>query len=124
MLAFGSCLHEPLLSAVDLTPWLEKRRDQLGDRRRRKWRRSAAPTHPNWIRSLRDQCAAHSGRTAFPLQTVGPHWSQNPQGRNQLRKSFRYRTKLAISERLSWRPKKLSGRILDGSTHDGYPKPT
>jgi protein gp37 len=112
---FLSC--EPLLSAIDLTPWL--------DRKQINWviaggesGGEARPTHPNWIRSLRDQCESHG--VPFHFKQWG-HWSPEGQGQSA-RKIFEFRDEAGRSERLSWRPKQLSGRVLDGQTWDGYPR--
>lgn len=111
---FLSC--EPLLSAVDLTPWL--RHGQIS------WviaggesGGAARPTHPNWIRSLRDQCEAHA--VPFHFKQWG-HWSPEAQG-ERATKIVELRDEAGKLERLSWRPKKASGRVLDGKTWDGYP---
>ena len=112
---FLSC--EPLLSAVDLERWLK--RDQIG------WviaggesGGAARPTHPNWIRSLRDQCTKF--RVPFHFKQWG-HWGPEFQGAATA-KMIELQDENGSLERLTWRPKKLSGRILDGHTHDGYPR--
>ena len=111
---FLSC--EPLLSAIDLTPWLE--REQIG------WviaggesGSKARPSHPNWIRSLRDQCEAYA--VPFHFKQWG-HWSPEHQNVASA-KMIEIHDEAGELERLSWRPKKLSGRTLDGQTWDGYP---
>jgi protein gp37 len=113
-LRFLSC--EPLLSAIDLTQWL--RTWQIG------WviaggesGGAARPTHPNWIRSLRDQCQAHG--VPFHFKQWG-HWSPETEG-ERAAKTVELRDDAGRLERLSWRPKKKSGRLLDGKTWDGYP---
>lgn len=114
---FLSC--EPLLSAVDLTPWLCK--GQVG------WviaggesGGAARPTHPNWIRLLRDQCEAHA--VPFHFKQWG-HWSPAAHGQRSA-KTVELRDEAGRLERLSWRSKKESGRVLDGKTWDGYPQLT
>jgi protein gp37 len=111
---FLSC--EPLLSAIDLGPWL--REGQIG------WviaggesGGGARPTHPNWLRTLRDQCAQH--RAAFHFKQWG-QWSPQSPGQPAA-KLIEFRDEAGRLERLSWRPGKLSGRLLDGRTHDNYP---
>jgi protein gp37 len=111
---FLSC--EPLLSAIDLTPWLKKGEiswviaggESGGE---------ARPTHPNWIRSLRDQCATYA--VPFHFKQWG-HWSPEAQG-EPAAKIVELHDEAGRLERLSWRPKKVSGRVLDGQTYDGYP---
>jgi protein gp37 len=111
---FLSC--EPLLAAVDLTEWLnDKAIDWViaGGESGAK----ARPTHPNWIRSLRDQCKRH--RVPFHFKQWG-HWS--PDAGNQPKsKSVELLDEIGRTERLQWLPKKLSGRVLDGQVWDGYP---
>lgn len=111
---FLSC--EPLLSAIDLTPWLE--RGQIN------WviaggesGPQARPTHPNWIRSLRDQCEKHA--VPFHFKQWG-HWSPEAQG-EPAKKVVELKDEAGRLERLSWRPKKYSGRVLDGQIWDRYP---
>jgi protein gp37 len=113
-LRFLSC--EPLLSAIDLTPWLQAH--EIG------WviaggesGRLARPTHPNWIRSLRDQCRHHN--VPFHFKQWG-HWSPEAQG-EATTKIIGLLDEAGRLERLCWRPKKSSGRTLDDQTWDGYP---
>jgi protein gp37 len=112
--SFLSC--EPLLSAIDLTPWLEQKQitwviagGESGH--------FARPTHPNWIRSLRDQCQHHE--VPFHFKQWG-HWSPESHGESAS-KFIELRDEAGRLERLSWRPKLRSGRLLDGQTWDGYP---
>lgn len=112
---FLSC--EPLLSAIDLERWLKN--EQIG------WviaggesGGQARPTHPNWIRSLRDQCATYS--VPFHFKQWG-HWSPEAQG-EPAAKIVELHDEAGRLARLSWRPKKISGRLLDGQTWDGYPQ--
>jgi len=111
---FLSC--EPLLSAIDLTPWIKRRQitwviagGESGH--------FARPTHPNWIRSLRDQCQRHD--VPFHFKQWG-HWSPESHGES-VSKIIELRDEAGRLERLSWRPKLRSGRVLDGQTWDGYP---
>ncbi|HEY4212778.1 MAG TPA: phage Gp37/Gp68 family protein [Steroidobacteraceae bacterium] len=112
---FLSC--EPLLSAIDLTAWLGK--DLIS------WviaggesGGAARPTHPNWVRSLRDQCETYG--VPFHFKQWG-HWSPEAQGETA-NKIIELQDEAGRFERLSWRPKKSSGRTLDGQTWDGYPQ--
>ena len=111
---FLSC--EPLLSAIDLTPWLQAQ--EIG------WVIAggesgphARPTHPNWVRSLRDQCRHFD--VPFHFKQWG-HWSPEAQG-EATTKMLELQDEAGRLERLCWRPKKSSGRILDDQTWDGYP---
>jgi protein gp37 len=114
---FLSC--EPLLSAINLRPWLSKHHinwviagGESGS--------EARPTHPNWVRSLRDQCDLYS--VPFHFKQWG-HWSPESQG-EPAKKIIELHDEAGRLERLSWRSKKLSGRVLDGQTWDGYPQAT
>jgi protein gp37 len=112
---FLSC--EPLLSGIQLAPWLSRGLvswviaggESGGD---------ARPTHPNWIRSLRDQCHAHN--VPFHFKQWG-HWSPEAQGESA-KKIIELHDEVGRLERLSWRPRKSSGRTLDGHTYDEYPR--
>jgi protein gp37 len=112
---FLSC--EPLLAAVDLQRWFAK--EQIN------WviaggesGAEARPTHPNWVRSLRDQCQRYD--IPFHFKQWG-HWSPEAQGEHAT-KIIELEDEAGRRERLSWRPKKSSGRTLDGETWDGYPR--
>ena len=111
---FLSC--EPLLGAVDIEEWLASRKldwviagGESGA--------GARPTHPNWIRSLRDQCARN--KVPFHFKQWG-HWAPSARG-DDSRRVVELRDEYGEIETLSWRPKKSSGRTLDGRTWDGYP---
>jgi protein gp37 len=111
---FLSC--EPLLSAIDLTRWLQERQitwviagGESGG--------NARPTHPNWIRTLRDQCRAHG--VPFHFKQWG-HWSPEAQDTPR-RRTIELEDGAGRLARLAWRPKRSSGRVLDGQTWDGYP---
>ena len=92
---FLSC--EPLLSEVDLTPWL-KNIDWVivGGESGGK----ARPMHLEWARSLREQCRASGVK--FHFKQWG-NWRPTDEG----------------MERMS---KKAAGRMLDGRTWDEYPE--
>jgi protein gp37 len=99
-----------------LTPWLAKQQiswviagGESGG--------AARPTHPNWIRALRDQCETHG--VPFHFKQWG-QWSPAPDG-GRITKVMELEDEHGLSERLAWRPKKVSGRILDGRTWDDYP---
>lgn len=111
---FLSC--EPLLSSIDLTAWLANKQidwviagGESGGQ--------ARPTHPNWIRALRDQC--HESNVPFHFKQWG-HWSPEAKRLDEPRK-IEFEDGFGMTELLTWKPKKVSGRILDGRTWDGYP---
>ncbi|MGK2897243.1 MAG: DUF5131 family protein [Burkholderiaceae bacterium] len=90
--------------------------------------RAARPMHPDWARSLRDQCAMAG--VAFHFKQWGEwaphdlggemrdgtavllHALGNPEGH--------FRRGDVFVERVG---KRKAGRLLDGRTHDDYPKP-
>ncbi len=115
---FLSC--EPLLGAVDLAHWLRPR----GDSSRIDWviaggesGGKARPTHPGWVRSLRDQCA--SAGVAFHFKQWG-NWFPS-----ESRISRRTSVLLADSRlgpaTLVRMSKGQAGRLLDGRTWDEFP---
>jgi protein gp37 len=74
--------------------------------------RGARPMHPDWARSIRDQCAAAG--VAFLFKQWGewaPNWLNDDAG-----------NKIEGSEWADKMGKKLAGRLLDGVQHDGYPE--
>ena len=103
---FLSC--EPLLSAIDLSRWLQPPQitwviagGESGGQ--------ARPTHPNWIRALRDQCRTFN--VPFHFKQWG-HWSPEFQGEAPTR-TIELEDGAGKLARLAWRPKKISGRTLD-----------
>ena len=100
----------------------------------------ARPMHPDWARSLRDQCEAAGVPFLFKqwgewgeadaVETYGqaPHgwWENDPEDGGYPRQSFPGPMRGGI-ELSSLRPevfrvgKKAAGRLLDGRTHDGFP---
>lgn len=85
----------------------------------------ARPTHPDWFRSLRDQCAAagvpflfkqwgewrHAPDRAHFKETISQPWRRLDSGISGVRPAFIVRE-----------GKARSGRSLDGVTHDGFPE--
>lgn len=72
----------------------------------------ARPMHPDWARSLRDQCAAAG--VPFLFKQWGehaPNWLNDDAGH-----------KIPGSEWIDRLGKKAAGRVLDGRTHDGFPE--
>lgn len=77
----------------------------------------ARPMHPDWLRSLRDQCAAAG--VPFLFKQWG-EWAPYDRSRND---GAALATPNALDEPLQRFGKKRAGRILDGAMHDGYPEP-
>lgn len=115
---FVSC--EPLLGAVDLSPWLTSRRRRGVD-----WvivggesGHNARPMHPQWATAIRDQCTAAG--VAFHFKQWG-QWRPDSglispgRRRVQIGEARRNATTLV---RLG---KHAAGRDLDGRTWDEFP---
>lgn len=78
----------------------------------------ARPMHPEWARSLRDQCA--SGGVPFFFKQWG-EWApgictDDPDGRQVLLHESNGMRRAMLRT-----GKKAAGRLLDGMLHDGYP---
>lgn len=106
---FLSC--EPLLSPLDLRPWLGAgihwviAGGESGP--------GARPTHPRWFRDLRDQCVA--ARVPFHFKQWG-NWT--PLNGYQARGTI---MQLSDGEKLIRLSKGEAGRALDGETWDQVP---
>ncbi|PCK22622.1 DUF5131 family protein [Rhodococcus qingshengii] len=117
---FGS--FEPLLSPVNAGPWL---RGPVG----LDWvivggesGRGARPMHPDWARSLRDQCQAAG--VPFLFKQWGA-WVETVNGTTIVHRDGETTTSRiplpAGAVRMSRVAKKVAGRKLDGQTWDQYP---
>jgi len=156
---FLSC--EPLLGPVDVSTWLvpdlcTDNPSALGsgcidwviaggESGRGKGAKAPRPMHPDWARTLRDQCA--EAGVAFLFKQWG-EWGlggkdegSGPDGRRRMKDEGKFvwlneagiraggatfDPPLALGGR-SWAlmkrvGKKRAGRVLDGRTHDGFPK--
>lgn len=116
-LHFLSC--EPLLGAIDLSPWLSPCRNgraiawviaggESGHR--------ARPMNPEWARAVRDQCNAHG--IQFHFKQWG-NW--RPAGRSADGREIRMLPGTDGPIAMVRLNKKLSGRTLDGQQWDGLP---
>lgn len=76
----------------------------------------ARPMHPDWARSLRDQCSAAG--VPFLFKQWG-EWAPYDRG---VVDSRVLATPGALDEPLGHFGKKASGRLLDGRTHDEFPE--
>lgn len=117
---------EPLLGPVDLSPWLGRidwvvAGGESGP--------GARPMHPDWVRSIRDQCA--DAGVPFLFKQWG-NWTQVPPV--NMATTDRWvdlaggvapvgSTGLVADESVVMRNvgKKAAGRVLDGRSHDEYP---
>lgn len=88
----------------------------------------ARPMHPDWARSIRDQCAAAG--TAFLYKQHGAWaWASEDKTFDDAARHARiiYGKNVSIQHFSNGRTaafvgKKRAGRLLDGVTHDGYPE--
>lgn len=80
----------------------------------------ARPMHPDWVRSLRDQCAAAA--VPFLLKQWG-EWIDHDQPGVDMLGSDNSKLHLWPDRGCSVRlGKRAAGRLLDGKLHDEYPK--
>ena len=85
----------------------------------------ARPMHPQWVRGLRDQCAAAGVPFLFKQhgEWIGvPDLRNLPGGAGPGFGSFDHRTHDQAHDAVRI-GKKAAGRLLDGVQHDGYPSP-
>jgi protein gp37 len=112
---------EPLLSRLDLTPWLPAQADghaidwvicggESGHR--------ARPMNPDWARALRDQCAAYGA--AFHFKQWGNWRPSAPEAANVQQVRI-LQTRGGAPVRMVNVGKKLAGRMLDEREWDGVP---
>ena len=98
---FLSC--EPLLGPVDLTPWIDELHWVIAGGESGG---GARPTHPGWVRGLREQCVA--GRVAFHFKQWGSWWPKEGTGEGPTVSFVRM-------------TKKRAGRTLDGRCWNELP---
>lgn len=97
---------EPLLSAVDVSPWLSALSQIIVGGESGP---GARPMHHSWVRSLRDQCVESSTPFFFKQWGEWGSYDLTPDGRGQINPEYR---------RVG---KKAAGRFLDGRTWDEVP---
>lgn len=76
----------------------------------------ARPMSPDWVRSLRDQCAAAG--VPFHFKQWG-EWAPHDLGQ---RDTSREPTIPAMHRQMNQVGKKKAGRLLDGATHNAFPE--
>lgn len=104
---------EPLLGAVDLSPWLAEidwviAGGESGP--------GARPAHPDWLRSLRDQCALAG--VPFHFKQWG-EWAPYDRGRTDNADLVMMGSLDTPIQKFG---KKLAGRLLDGREWNEFPK--
>jgi len=88
---------------------------------------AARPMHPDWVRSLRDQCAAAG--VPFLFKQWG-EYAPNDRTMDAVRRSERKLVAVPMVPDLAYPAalvdrvgKKAAGRLLDGVRHNGFPEP-
>ena len=123
---------EPMLGPVDLLPLLEHRAEQHSDTGVH-WvicggesGPGARPMHPDWARSLRDQCKAAG--VPFLFKQWGEH-APTTRTMAEVAASKQKHVVVPFSEKWAYPAgivdrvgKKAAGRLLDGVQHDGFPE--
>lgn len=125
LIHFLSC--EPLLGAIDLSDWLDlcQRNEKYFPRAmhcpdRIGWVIAGGETgpnapHPDWFRSLRDQC------TAAGIPYLFKQWGEWMEAACEGVQHSSTRFTFPDGTHMKRVPKKTAGRILDGQLHDGFP---
>lgn len=121
---FTGVSMEPLLSGVDLMPWLTSERLGwvIAGGETAQGSHQARPSHPDWFRSLRDQCDATA--TPFHFKQWGEYSDFEHIGMawNDLRKRVRDDQQFVQGRAMIRVGKKAAGRALDGVVHDARPE--
>ena len=89
----------------------------------------ARPMHPDWARSLRDQCAAAGVPFLFkqwgewlPVEAPSSEECFAEDGSDRQLEGRITVTRMAEHQDMARIGKKSAGRLLDGVTHDGFPE--
>lgn len=80
--------------------------------------KNARPMHPNWVRSIRDQC--NEARVPFMFKQWGTYAPISTTDNKQILPFGTYNTETLFGFKKC--SKKIAGRLLDGKLHDEYPK--
>ena len=115
---------EPLLGPISLEKWMPRRKSSRNAPRLH-WLiaggesgHGARPTHPEWIRVLRDQC--QSSGIAFHFKQWG-HWSPTVPDGITTKHQLIVRDSESGTDLLYGLGKNVAGRMLDGRTWDQFP---
>lgn len=106
--------YEPALSAVDWRGWEFIRWLVSGGESGR----DARPSHPDWHRATRDWCAASAVPYTFKQWGMWIPMMGHAEGVPVRGEKFRH----PDGTYMGWAGKKAAGRLLDGVTHDGFPR--
>jgi protein gp37 len=128
LFTFLSC--EPLLGPIDLTSWIYNIDWVITGGETDQGSHRARPTHPEWFRSLRDQCAASGAPYHHKQNGEWLPWiprNGNPDGKpiqHVMENGTDYYPGNFSSSLQSMIKvgKNHSGRMLDGVTHDAFPE--
>ena len=124
--AFAFVSLEPMAEALSVWPWLGPHMVEGVEREGLDWVITgggtdqggwkAPPLHPDWVRAIRDQCAAH--RVPFQHKQNGEYAPASA-----LSHGFRSRGHHRFEDgTFVWRVgKKVAGRLLDYTVHDARP---
>jgi protein gp37 len=129
---FLSC--EPLLGKLDLRDYLGWHCSDIPEDMQIQWLicggesgPNARPMHPDWARSLRDQCEAAGVPFLFKQWGEYLHESQFSDMKTSMDPDTweHLASPVGVPNRLQYKKvgKKAAGRLLDGVQHDGYPTP-
>lgn len=120
---FISC--EPLLGSVDIKSWLCNKNEKKRANNCIDWvivggesGPFARPTHPDWVRCIRDQCI--KSKVPFHFKQWGS-WQPSDESCKQTSKIVKLNSNSGESITLVKKGKKTAGRALDGRTWDDIP---
>lgn len=80
--------------------------------------KNARPMHPDWVRSIRDQCK--EANVPFMFKQWGTYAPISTTDNKQILPFGTYNTETLFGFKKC--SKKIAGRLLDGKLHDEYPK--
>lgn len=117
---------EPLLEGLDVSQWLRNDNKKNRSKNYIDWVIAggesgyrARPTHPDWLRILRDQCSVAG--VPFHFKQWGC-WKPLSTTDNENHKTLKLKSSKGKIITLVKKDKKSAGRELDGRTWDGVPE--